>query len=148
MLYCASCNGEQVASKRTFLRAWHAGWSKCLRFRKSSSHSLCKVCHFLRHKIRSAPGITEQAIASSKLLLHLRSQWADREVYWALRHQAKTCFNVISLISDGMDKSKFAMPRSFENACGASPDSRMTSRHRTLFQCRPSGYRGDRPRQA
>ena len=133
MLYCASCDGHGMASRCTFMREWHAGWSKCLRFRKSSSHSLWKVCHLLRHTIRSAADMTQQAIASSKLLLHLRSQWADREIYWALRHQAKTCFNIISAISDGMDKSKFAMPRYCANACVATHD--VISNGQTSCKC-------------
>ena len=76
MLYTASCDEchEYVASERTFLRIWYRGWNKCLRPRKASSHSLCKACHLLKHKLRTAASLTDQAIYSAKLLLHLRSQ--------------------------------------------------------------------------
>lgn len=113
MLYTASCQqgGSNAASQRTFLRVWRCGWKKVLRFRKASTHSLCKVCHLLRHRIREAHTLTEQAITSAKLILHLRSQWADRQIYWSTRHRAKTTWDIISLIIDAMDKSKFAVPR-------------------------------------
>ena len=113
LLYSAACaEGNTVpASQRTFLRVWRNGWKGVLRFRKASTHSLCKVCHLLKHKIREAETLTDQAIASAKLIMHQRSQWADRMVYWATRHRAKTQRDTISLIIDAMDKSKFAVPR-------------------------------------
>ena len=113
LVYSAACaEGNTVpASQRTFLRVWRNGWKGVLRFRKASTHSLCKVCHLLKHKIREAETLTDQAIASAKLIMHQRSQWADRMVYWATRHRAKTQRDTISLIIDAMDKSKFAVPR-------------------------------------
>lgn len=113
ILYTAACNhGTYIpASRRTFNRVWRRQWREVLRFRKSSTHSTCRCCDMLKNNIRTATSLTIQAVNSAKLLLHLRSQWADREIYWAIRHQAKTSKDVLSIMIDAMDKSKFALPR-------------------------------------
>jgi hypothetical protein len=50
-------------------------------------------------------------LCQDRLLQHLQDQWSDRRAYWALRDRARTQRDIICLITDGMDKSKFALPR-------------------------------------
>jgi hypothetical protein len=45
------------------------------------------------------------------LLRHYQAQWEDRKVYWGLRARAKQDRDVLCVITDGMDKSKFSLPR-------------------------------------
>jgi hypothetical protein len=112
MAYVAQCGSDaHAASLSTFRRVWKSTWRKCLRFRKSSTHAECRTCSMLKHQIKTACDLTSQALASSQLLRHLRAQWADRSIYWGLRHVAKTQFSIVSLIRDGMDHSKFSLPR-------------------------------------
>ena len=105
-------NSAPVASSSTFFRTLHdAGWSKVLRFRHKSQHALCHVCHELKSKVRHAKGVQEHAEATDKLYRHLAGTFADRACYWEMR--ARSCHDrdVICLIADGMDKSKFLVPR-------------------------------------
>jgi hypothetical protein len=45
------------------------------------------------------------------LLKHFQDQLEDRKIYWALRARAKQDRDVLCVITDGMDKSKFSLPR-------------------------------------
>lgn len=42
---------------------------------------------------------------------HLAAQWKDRQRYWELRERARRQRDILCLIVDSMDKSKFALPR-------------------------------------
>ena len=42
---------------------------------------------------------------------HYRDQYADRCLYWSLRHALRLEENVVVIVSDPMDKAKFAWPR-------------------------------------
>jgi hypothetical protein len=115
MMYVATCMKARVeaASSRTFRRVWK-DWSHCLEFRKSSTHTMCKSCHKLKHQIRSAVDFSDHVLATEKYLAHLQAQWADRQAYWALRARARSERDVLHMICDGMDRSKFALPRWLE----------------------------------
>jgi len=114
LMYAAWARGRglDVASAWTFRVVWKtAGWKECLIFRGASTHALCFTCGQLRAKIASADTVDMHVQACSTLHAHLRDQYRDREVYWALRTRARTEKDVISLIGDGMDKSKFGLPQ-------------------------------------
>lgn len=74
-------------------------------------NTLCHVCHKLRSRIRNARGVQEHADAADKLYRHLAGQFADRSVYWEFRSRSKNDGDLLCLIADGMDKSKFSLPR-------------------------------------
>merc|ERR1712155_400278 len=49
--------------------------------------------------------------AARALRQHYQDQYADRCLYWALRHASRVFDNVSVIIIDSMDKTKFAWPR-------------------------------------
>ena len=113
-LYCAymTCAGEKVASTSTFYRVLaSSGWEKKIRFSPPSSHSKCSICMRLRSKIQHSSGIQEHTDSCDKLLRHLAGQFSDRQCYWACRSRAKAEGDIICLITDSMDRSKFSLPR-------------------------------------
>ena len=113
-LYCAhqAAAGEAAASASTFYRVLsESGWKKKMRFMPPSSHSKCSICHKLKARIQHAKGIQEQTEASDQLLRHLAGQFQDRSRYHQCRWLAKTTNDLVCLISDSMDKSKYSLPR-------------------------------------
>jgi hypothetical protein len=114
MLYTAAATaaGDPVAGNTTFRKVWHGSWRKCLRFRKVSTHSMCATCHRLKAFVRHASSIREHAAAAAMFLEHIRAQWMDRTVYWRCRSLARAADSTTCcMIVDGMDRSKFALPR-------------------------------------
>lgn len=113
-LYCSKqlSNGERVASRTTFYRVLKtSGWKKKIKFAPPSSHSKCSVCARLKGKIQSATGIQAHADACDKLLRHLSGQFADRACYYECRSRSRTSSDLLRIISDSMDRSKFSLPR-------------------------------------
>eukprot|EP00435_Cladocopium_sp_Y103_P029528 s1440_g7.t1 len=113
-LYCAhqAASGEKVASSTTFYRVLsESGWKKKIKFSPPSAHSKCSICVNLKARIQHAKGIAEQTDASDKLLRHLAGQFSDRAVYHECRSRAKTVGDIICLITDSMDRSKYSLPR-------------------------------------
>ncbi len=113
MLYVSACMTAklQPASSETFRRVWKAGWYKCLKFNKASTHSQCRICHKLKAMLRRGGDFTMHFHTSEALMQHLQAQWADRKRYWALRARAQRQKDILCLIVDGMDRTKFALPR-------------------------------------
>ena len=106
------CHGAPAASSTTFYRTLaSSGWKDVLRFRGKSQHTQCAVCHQLKSSIRHARGVNEHATACDKLYRHLGGQFADRAVYWEMRSRSRHEGDILTLICDGMDKSKFLVPR-------------------------------------
>lgn len=113
-LYCSHqlSSGAPTASSTTFFRVLNeSGWRKVLYFRPKSQHSMCHVCHQLKSRIRNARGVQEHAAACDELYRHLAGQFADRQCYWEFRARSKHEGDMITIICDGMDKSKFLLPR-------------------------------------
>lgn len=105
-------HGLDPASARTFRRVWRLqGWYKCLVFRKESTHSLCFTCGLLRQCIASANTVDDHIRFCGQLHGHLRDQFRDRAVYWSIRSRARAEHDILSMICDGMDKSKFGIPQ-------------------------------------
>lgn len=105
----------KAASSSTFFRTFHeSGWAHVLRFRAKSQHSMCTTCHKLKARIRAARGIQEHASASDQLYRHLSGQFADRKVYWELKSRSRHERDLLTIICDGMDKSKFSLPRYYQ----------------------------------
>ena len=57
------------------------------------------------------PGRTNKCKAAQALKKHLRDQYTDRLMYWSLRFASKVHNDVLVIIIDDMDHSKFAWPR-------------------------------------
>ncbi|CAL1136877.1 unnamed protein product [Cladocopium goreaui] len=109
----ASDKEQNKVSFAQFWRIWKAEYPH-LKFRASSSHSLCSnIC--LRHKllIREMGHHLKARNAQRELFnFHLQRQYADRCEYWRIRAGSRMRSGEICLIVDSMDQAKFAYPRS------------------------------------
>ena len=75
-LYVASMRAshEKFAGIGVFRIAWRNHWCKALKFRRTSTHSLCATCHKLRALVLHAKTMEEHMVASASMLDHMRSQ--------------------------------------------------------------------------
>ena len=104
--------GEPVASPSTFFRvASSSGWYDKIRFRSVSNHAQCSTCHRLKANIRRAKDISSHAKYADKYMRHLAGVFADRAAYEQLKSRAIMEKDILCLIIDSMDKSKFSLPR-------------------------------------
>ena len=96
----------------TFRRRYDGVWKHCLRIRKSSPHAQCSTCFQLQRQMHGARGIMHMRLTAARALRqHYADQYTDRCIYWSLRHASRMRDNVLVIIVDAMDKSKFAWPR-------------------------------------
>ena len=82
-------------------------------FRPRSSHASCTQC--VKHKaLIAALGhhLLARKAQQELYYAHLRSQFDDRLEYWQCRGRERQRGCEISMIMDGMDQSKFSLPRS------------------------------------
>ena len=100
-----------VPSYPTFRRRYGQVWGKYLVIRTASQHAQCQTCWELQQKINQRGSMTDKLKAVRALGQHYADQYADRCLYWALRHASRMRDNVIVIIIDSMDKAKFAWPR-------------------------------------
>ena len=100
-----------VPSYDTFRRRYNKVWDKYLMIRKASQHSQCQTCWELQQKINKRGSMQAKLQAVRDLGQHYADQYADRCLYWALRHASRMRDNVLVIIIDAMDKAKFAWPR-------------------------------------
>ena len=108
----AFAEADRPASYSTFWRHWKAKWACCLKFRKVSQHSCCQVCFDFKHAMRSCRGdLGKKLHHASRLREHLRAQYHDRCMYWSLRWASRQRQQVLCIIIDSMDKTKFGVPR-------------------------------------
>ena len=113
LLYNAHCVSSQTrpASKALFYSTIKA-WRKVLKFRRRSQHSVCHECERLKSEMRHAASFLQDARAADSLLGHLSLTWRCRQVYWGMRERSRQAdSDVLTLIIDGFDKSKLALPR-------------------------------------
>lgn len=82
-----------------------------LSFCHRTQHAVCATCFEFKAKIRHAKSLKMQVKWQLEYMSHLQDQYADRQIYWALRDRAIGSGDLITIIHDGMDKSKFRMPR-------------------------------------
>ena len=110
-----------ACTRQHFNRIFKKDWQDCLRFRQRGQHAECATC--VHHKIvlrqlqHDAIGRAREA---SRWEEHKMAERADRRVYWSIRAEARVSAQytrpgaipgVISMIIDGMDQGKFAVPR-------------------------------------
>ena len=83
-----------------------------LAFRSKRQHSVCPVC--MKHKMLLKTLAHDSAARNRQRIMydnHLKRQYMDRRVYWALRASSRLMSNIICLIIDGIDQAKFGWPR-------------------------------------
>ena len=130
---CDAAGVSRVPCRATFARSWHAKWSKVCRLRRPSQHMQCQTCFELRGKTYNKWARPEDKLAWAKLWRkHLRDQYEDRSVYWALRLASQDFDStVLVIIIDSMDKKtsvwpKYKFDRKPHEIEGLKPRPRMT----------------------
>ena len=99
-------------SYKTFSRRYQSTWKKMLVMRKSSQHSQCRLCFDLQQVLASKTARWADKLQAARMLKsHQREQYHDRLLYWSLRFASKVNNDVLVIIIDDMDHSKFAWPR-------------------------------------
>ena len=97
---------------KTFSKRWNVVWRHYLKIRKSSQHSQCNTCFELQRRMHQyGASLAVRYQAALDLKQHYADQYADRCLYWSLRHASQMRENVLVIIIDAMDKTKFAWPR-------------------------------------
>ena len=99
------------------LQVWGQSFSHRMAIREASRHAQCGVC--LRHKTILSKLQGDQRGRQSQMneyMKHLARQYSDRTVYWRSRATSRLPLlpdgrRSITMITDGMDKSKFRVPR-------------------------------------
>lgn len=146
LMYLASMKvtSEKACGKSTFYQVAKS-WSRCLRFRHASQHSMCAECARLKHMIAGATDPCLQiwfkrlskdfalhARACDALLSHYSDQYADRRVYWAARERSRTHYDIMCAIQDSFDRAKLSLPqwplrRTPKRACYEITNRNMTA---------------------
>ncbi|CAE7297739.1 unnamed protein product [Symbiodinium sp. CCMP2592] len=113
--YLRHCAPEQKVSFPTFWRASWRVWKRefpHLSFRPRSSHAQCTQC--LRHKTMIsglAHHLRARQAAQDRYFEHLTAQYRDRLQYWEARGRSQLRGTDLTIIIDGIDQSKFLVPR-------------------------------------
>ena len=84
-----------------------------MKFRGASSHAQCSEC--VKHKSLIADlahHLCARRVQQDHYYRHLQGQFKDRVIYWRMRGLARARGLDIVFIQDGMDQSKFMVPRS------------------------------------
>jgi hypothetical protein len=93
----------------SFFRRWHDRWKWVLRFRTQSQHAQCTTCFDLQQRMhRRNASWQERMQAAADLKAHYKAQYLDRCLYWSLRFASRVDADVLTIIIDSMDKTKFA----------------------------------------
>ena len=112
VLYQAWClaSSSRCASRPAFY-ACSKQWRKALRFRPHSKHSVCQLCDKMKSRMKHATNFMDHAKATDELLGHLSNMWQCRQVYWLAREKSRAKQDLLTIIYDGFDKAKPAIPR-------------------------------------
>ncbi len=97
----------------TFNDIYKRRWSEILKFRDKSLFTTCEVCFALKAQLGDKSLSMSQKLGSLNLYRdHLHSQYCDRSMVWKLQADSGDGSSEILFIStDGLDQSKFALPR-------------------------------------
>ena len=83
-----------------------------MRFRSTSSHAQCSECVKRKALISSlADHLNARKVQQDLLYTHLQAQFRDRSCYWRMRGLARARGLDVVCIQDGIDQSKFIVPR-------------------------------------
>lgn len=132
---CDSWKIEKPPSYELFRQWWHNKWSKVLKFRPVSSHAQCTTCFDMEQLIYNKhTAHTQKMELARRWRQHLRDQFLDRSIYWALR-QASRDFDatLIVIIIDSVDKTKCAWPRYMFDRRPKDLDSKLGHRPRSVL---------------
>lgn len=97
----------------TFLDVYRRNWSDILHFQSRNLFTTCEVCFALKQALQQKDSSLDARLTALKQYrAHLHSQYCDRSVIWKLQAESAEPNSGVLLIStDGLDQSKFALPR-------------------------------------
>lgn len=112
-LFVQVCSTIMTLRYTTFARRWSQKWNSVLAFRHKSSFTVCDVCWQLKQQLRDKGASLELRLGAVRLYRdHLHDQFVDRSSLWATSSISKDHdSDTLVLVTDGMDQSKFALPR-------------------------------------
>ncbi|CAJ1370296.1 unnamed protein product [Effrenium voratum] len=127
--FSAAFNPEvEAPSFSTFCRIYHSDWAKWLKIRTEGQHSKCDSCEKFKAWRRLASSKSDVDMVSKLYKEHLASMMADRRVDAAIAALARQTWageggdkSTLSLTLDGMDTTKFKVPRNW--SCSKEWDS-------------------------
>ena len=100
-------------------KVWSESFGRKLAIRQPTSHTVCQIC--CRHKYilkKLSDDLFGRECQMKMFQQHLKRQYADRCLYWAARAASRLnaltadSTQILAVIADGMDHSKFRYPRS------------------------------------
>ena len=97
----------------TFNGVYTKRWKDILRFRAPSEFSCCEVCAAYKTQLADRTLSLEQKLGCLQgYRAHLHDQFCDRTIIWTLQAQGSEPHSgVLMICTDGLDQSKFALPR-------------------------------------
>ena len=97
----------------TFNHVYKQHWSDVLKFRSRNLFTTCEVCFALKASLSDrALGLEAKLAYLKEYRAHLHSQYCDRTVVWKLQSESAEPNSEVLLVStDGLDQSKFSLPR-------------------------------------
>jgi hypothetical protein len=127
--YCqwANMRGEEPASYTTYLRTWKEWSPKVLRVRDKLQHGRCEDCAMYTEFRKKATSTQSRQEIMDAYLKHLKGIFADRTIYARAVSVSETCTSkwagvqsesnsLLSMCIDGMDQSKFRIPRNLSSS--------------------------------
>lgn len=105
-------NTDVCPSYELFNKRYKEVWRRYLKPRKVSQHAQCDTCFRCQETMRKSKVLKDRLAAARALRQHYCDQYLDRCIYWSLReYSSKPLSDVVCIIIDSMDKTKFAWPR-------------------------------------
>lgn len=121
----AFAKGQPAASPSTFFRTLrNSGWRQKLKFRHVSNHAQCQICQRLKSGIKHATTIQRHAQCADEYMRHLSGVFADRQAYMQYKWRAIHQRDLLTIMIDSMDRSKFKLPRFPYGRCPKALENR------------------------
>ena len=107
----------------TFSRVYHESWQDWLKVRHEGQHMICSDCQRFKEWRKIAVSKEDRDLVQKHFTDHIQSMRADRKVDAAIAKRARETVtgelsdpdrSCLSIVIDGMDASKFKMPRRVE----------------------------------
>ncbi len=114
---------QKPASYSTFYRLWQETWRHNIGIRQVCQHGKCAQCEVLKKKLKDSATDEETKRLRGQYRIHVEQISADRVVYSRFRSMSEEAtavdsvgkieddHSVLSIVADGMDQSKFKLPR-------------------------------------
>ena len=102
-----------IPSWSTFWKVWSGQWAgRLLKFRPTSNHTECTKCWEFRQSLHFGKCSAEERVTiAARWRQHMADSYHDRLLYYTMRYASRCRMNVLTIMTDSMDKSKWCYPR-------------------------------------